>query len=144
MMKTLQKALFSGLLLMGMSAQAWAEGEKLPSVDKLTLPRELRAGYVQAGYVSLDAPAGEDGEMVYFAHDGDGDIQMPDRLYIEPGATWGRFAIRTDHHISRRAVVEVAAATKEGGVADKTQVMPAPLQSYTLMQRGVTTRFVAY
>jgi len=112
-----------------------------PTIEKLRLPKALQGGYVEAGYVRLTGPAGEDGLMVHIVHDGDSQVQMPDRLFIKPGHSWGRFPMRASETVTRRRVLQVGVATREGGVADETQIMPVPAQSRTVYQRGVTMKF---
>ena len=145
MFHSVTRSLMAGAVAITLSSVAWAEdktqsGETV--VEKIRLPRDMQAGFVHAGYVSLDQPAGREGVTVFFALSGEGDVEMPTAIHIKEGQTWGRFPIYVDDQLTRRQSLDVAAATTGGdGAASSAIIVPAPAQSRTVFQRRVTVRY---
>ncbi len=138
LVRQISTAIFGAALAGTLSVSA-ALGADQPEIDSINVPRDIGAGFIEAGLVRLDGPAGKDGVIVYIANDHPHMISHPGRIFIKPGHDSGRFPIRASQQAKSR-IVKFGASTGDDGAVDKMYVRAAPAQSRTLMQRNVPIR----
>ncbi|MEN8721264.1 MAG: hypothetical protein ABF335_00100 [Alphaproteobacteria bacterium] len=132
-------SLFLGLVFAAITGIASAIAGEGPALQSIKVPRDIGAGYIEAGMVKLDAPAGKDGVVVYIVNDHPTMVSHPARIYIKPGHDWGRFPIRASQQAKSR-LVKIGASTGDDGAVGKMRLRPVPAQSRSLMQRNVPIR----